>query len=791
MIAKKKKQGNLIKILCVLLGAVFAFTTSVVYAAFSWSRSHNSGYATGMYLPNQSYQIINDSLPNGIPFGDGAKEYEIALQYSYDYNFKFYVEYSLEWTGGLDSSNVILNFSNRDAWIVDNSRIYYRDTVQKGTGKLPIIVGVNFADCYDETYNNKSLKINITNVKIVKESETLDQSGTAGSAYAEYQARKASSYTGTDAFVVMYNQTDKGSYKPKAPEGKTAFRSGSVTNLEEGNSTATTSAIKKIFGNKNYVGVGAYIITGASTVKIKARAVGNWVADTGSTSPSDVHVVNNTIKYDFADNWTNETYPSDNTQVQEIRTYSYIIPAHTAVYVDILDSVEVVTRGYYSNADYSNFHIETIVNLNELGNITTRNGIGTATITTITDSSITATMPTSSYSVINTSKYDAALYQSTATGAETFKTQIRVVNNTANKLSVSASYAIKVYISNGNATAEYGTIYDFTDSTHWARDVFTSTTRVTIPTGGSKNSSQIIAPYSAMTICTSFQIANGLLADISTANSAYSGSDVWVELVPTITATTSTADDSQLVLETEISGTTAKLYAKNLSSNVLSGLSLSVSYSYYSNQLGMTEFSGNKQTTAPANWDRNYWKYYIKNGSTYVQNTNSAWSSTTTYYTFAGWQTATNPTTKTISDQINPGEKVLMGTMTVTSAQIYDFSNYTLTGTVESSVADVQFVNETTGVAYFINNSTTKSYYLRFNGTVTDSNGYFFTNAGYSYFAGLIRPGQIIPVSITATDTVISASTIEDTTGMLISSAELTTVGWPTAVLANYQALYK
>ena len=109
-------------------------------------------------------------------------------------------------------------------------------------------------------------------------------------------------------------------------------------------------------------------------------------------------------------------------------------------------------------------------------------------------------MPTSSYSVINTSKYDAALYQSTATGAETFKTQIRVVNNTANKLSVSASYAIKVYISNGNATAEYGKIYNFTDSTHWARDVFTSTTRVTIPTIGSGSRSMLTRTAGASTL---------------------------------------------------------------------------------------------------------------------------------------------------------------------------------------------------------------------------------------------------------------------------------------------------
>lgn len=791
MIAKKKNRSNLIKILCVLLGAVFAFTTSIVYGAFSWTRTHNSGYATGMYLPNQSYQIINDTLPNGIPFSDGVKEYEIALEYSYDYNFKFYVEYNLSWTNSsLDTSNVILNFSNRDAWIVDNNRIYYKDVVAKGTGTLPIIVGVDFVDCYNETYFGQALKINITDVKIVRENASLDTTGIAGTAWQEYQERKLSSYAGTDAYVVVYNQTDKGTYKPKAPVGKTAFRSGSVVEMTENEKTITqtTTTIKKIFGNKNYVGVGAYIITGASAVNIKARAVGYWQPDTGTTSSAgDVHIVSNTIKYNFAENWGDETYPAD-TEVQEVRTYAYSIPAHTAVYVDILDSVEVVSRGYYANADYSGFHISTTINLNEQGNITTTNGIGTTTITSI--SATTTEMPTNTFSVINSSKYDAGLYQATSDGSETYKTQVRVVNNTANKLSISASYSLKIYISNGNSTAAYGGIYSFEDTTYWARDIVTEGTSsyVTIPEAGVLNSGQYIAPYSAMTICTSFQINNGVNTWLKGVKSAYEGSDIWVELVPTITATTTTVDDSQLALETEVSSNTAKFYVKNLSTNVLSSISLSINYSSYNNQSGMTEFNSNGQSTAPTNWERNYWKYYVKDGTLYKQNTNSTWNSGTTYYVFAGWQTQSSPTNKTLSAQINPGEKVLVGSLTLNSSQIYDFSRYTLTGSVDATATDVQMINETTGNAYLINNSTTKSYYVRFAGSTTLD--YFFANGGYAYFKGLIRPGQVIPVTITATDTAISASVIEDTSGVLLTEAELSNAGWPTAVLANYKALY-
>lgn len=815
VIAKNKNKSNLIKIICVIIGAVFAFTTSIVYGAFSWKREHNSGYATGAFLPNQTYQIINDTLPNGILYSDGVKEYEVALQYSYDYAFNFYVEYELKWSNGLDASNVILNFSNRNAWIVDNSRIYYRDTVAAGTGKLPIIVGVDFVDNYNSNYYGAKLTIDIKKVEIAKTNESLDQTGIAGAAYAQYQARKLASYSTANAYAVVYNPTNKGSYQPKAPVGKTAFETKTSTS---GSTSVTTTS--KLFGNKNYVGLGAYVITGSSPINLVAKVIGSWVADTGKTTdPSSANINTNTIKYNYSSGWIGESYDVG-TIVQEIRTFQYTIPAHTAMYIDIIDSVEMITRGMLAAANYTDFHIETDLLLNSDTQLNFENGLATSTITTktLSGTSYSTNLPTQDYSVVNSSKYDAALYNVTTGGAQTYKTQIKVINNTASKMSVSASYTLKAYISNGNSTADYqpaagsttpkdGNPFEFDDESHWDRDEYSYTSSITV---GAHNASQVIAPYSAMTICTSFTVPNDMVAKLVAAKAAYSGKDVWIELVPTITTATSTAADTQLVLETVVSGTTAKLYAKNVSSNALTSLSLNLKYSRYSTQANMTSTT---LSTEPANWKKEYWKYYVSDSGSYKQvnevnnptsNSDGSTSIKTasmptfaagTYYTNSGWIGA-NAYTTTSSAIVNPGEKVLLGSLTITASQTYDFSDYTLTGSV-ATASDVNLVNETTGSAFIKNNSTTKSYYIRFSGSVAfassdvTQNNFFKKNeekssSSYWYLYGLIRPGQVIPINITALDSQISIEAVEDTTGSL--PTQIST--WPTTVVEKLKTMY-
>ena len=260
-------------------------------------------------------------------------------------------------------------------------------------------------------------------------------------------------------------------------------------------------------------------------------------------------------------------------------------------------------------------------------------------------------------------------------------------------------------------------------------------------------------------------------------NANYAGSDVWCVLEPTITATTSTAADSQLTLQTEVVNNKAQFYVKNISTSTISAYNLSVSYMWLNTQnadsYSKTALDGSTQSK-PANWERNYWRYYTLSNGKYTQNTTADWQATV-YYLFNGWQTET-ATTANNTITIAPGEKVYVTSKTLNSSQIYDFSNATLTGTAATTVSDVMLANETTGLTYLVNNSTTKSYYVRFNGSTTNTN--FFKNGSYSYLYGLIRPGQVIPIGTTASTSQLAFDVIEDKTGTLLSTAEFTANGW-------------
>ena len=813
----KNNKSNLIKIICVLIGAVFAFTTGFVYASFAgWKKSFDSGYATGAYLPNQSYQIINDTMPNGIPYNAGVNDQEVALQYSYAYNFEFYVEYALEWsnnnpitetttdptTGATttttlekDSSNVILNYSNRDAWIVDGSHMYYREIVSAGTGKIPMIVGVNFTDLYDETYYGESLTINITKVVIKPVNENYSTShplytdSTAGNAWLKYKTRTSL----TNAYVVCYNQTSIGSYKPTAPVGETAFMTYNTT---EG---STTTATRRLLGNRGYVGLGIYIITGRNAITLRAKVTGTWNPKTTDT----VNIVSNTIKYNYSDNWVNETYnPASQTtnEIDEIREYAYEIPAYTAVYIPVVDSVEMVTRGLNTEADYAGAEISTLLELNT-NQINTENGIGVKDNVASAGLSGKTALTTNETTVVNVSKYMPALFHTTDTNASrTYQTQITVINNTNKKLKVTANnFKLKLFISNGNSAAKYGQVYQFNDAVHWARAEVDSTA-LTV-----ENSTKIVSPYGAVTLCTEFEISSSVYNNLITTNSKYGNCDLWAVLVPTITAVETTEADDTLTLETEIvtsgSTKTAYFYAKNVSTNVLSNIKLSVQYSWFNTQA--TEAQSQVGTSEPANWGREYWRYYTKTGSTFNQVTTSnfknipTWNTASTYYLFAGWQTVTSSITFTLSTgvNVNPSEKVLIGSLALKNSQTYNFNNHTFsfttTNAINTTADDVQLINEASGLAYLINNSTTKSYYVRFNGTTSST--LFYSTAGYSYYKGLIRPGQVIPVPMTAVsdDIVIgSENFIEDTTGSLLSKTEIQSKGWASSFYDELTNLY-
>lgn len=144
-------------------------------------------------------------------------------------------------------------------------------------------------------------------------------------------------------------------------------------------------------------------------------------------------------------------------------------------------------------------------------------------------------------------------------------------------------------------------------------------------------------------------------------------------------------------------------------------------------------------------------------------------SDVTTYNSFAN---SGNTFTNT-SYVLAPGERVKVATFTVTSTKECNFSNICFSGTTvsgSSKAADnsVNFVNEGTSQAYIINNSTS-SYYVRFTGSLISTDSRFAVIGVYTYYIGLIRPGQILAIPMSDTESA-AMSVIEESDGIYTSS---------------------
>ena len=70
-----------------------------------------------------------------------------------------------------------------------------------------------------------------------------------------------------------------------------------------------------------------------------------------------------------------------------------------------------------------------------------------------------------------------------------------------------------------------------------------------------------------------------------------------------------------------------------------------------------------------------------------------------------------------------------------------------------ASFSNIEIINNGTSQAFIVNYSTSNSYYVRMKGVATGaniaSNIGDATNGYYSYYIGVVRPGQIIPISTT------------------------------------------
>ena len=124
---KAKTKLNRVLYLLAMLGVVFAFSIGSTYAAIAFSLNTGSNLlSTASYLAKQENVIINDTSTTPIAFGLGGRSSEVSIQYSYSYDFDIRIQYSLSWSNGKSTDNVILRFADRDSFIVDNNYIYYK-----------------------------------------------------------------------------------------------------------------------------------------------------------------------------------------------------------------------------------------------------------------------------------------------------------------------------------------------------------------------------------------------------------------------------------------------------------------------------------------------------------------------------------------------------------------------------------------------------------------------------------------------------------------------------------------
>ena len=768
-----KTRTNLTYSLLAILGVVFAFIIGVTYCASAFTLNVGSnGYSTSTFIAKQQYTIINDSEMSPIPFGTGAHNYEVAIQYSYSYDFDVRIKYSLSWTNNLDTHNVILNYANRDNFMVDNTYIYVRDTITAGSGKLTIFTGVDFTDSTDLAYIGEYLTINIDEVKIYKAQDTYTDSHAlvSGINMDNYPSARAwltykQGNNSSTAYVIAYNKLYT-NYGARHPINAGTYYRGSNT-------------YRWLGGNQYYAGVGIYIVTGSSPIKLTAKVSARWISSNGAQTGQ---IYENNIMLNYSSNWV-----KDSSQANEIfPTYYYnkVIPAHSAVYIEIVDNLEITTRG--SNSDRSVYANSQAViyslNLNNTDSTASfgNNGISTYNITT-SNSSLVSSVSTQysqeNYTVINTTDYVALIYNYNQTPAQqVYEVNISVTNNTANTLRISArSFSLGYYLGNGNNSTQVGAMFNPAQTTDWYREE-SSAQASYISVQASRDS--YLPPYSTTNISTYFTVTANFQSNV--IESGYGDYDCYIYVIPNITAVSESTNIAQSDIEfgMQENGTTGVFYLKNSTSSLLNVTSATV-------QLQKINYEFTPLQSFPTTWNNDYWQYYVydSDNDIYVRNTtvdqsagarnfyqltiNSEAVSLTYAVTYNGFTRAGN-TFSNSNLKLKPGEAIKFASIELSPTISNGYVRYALqymnsslpsvncTASANNSI-DIMF--EGSARAYIINDTTT-DYFVRFTGT-SDTSSNVVSDNGWNYYIGIIRAGQIAKVPMTNLSGKISVEYIE------------------------------
>lgn len=551
----KAKTRNLIIFLCAILSVVFAFICGPILATASLNiTAENNVSANLAYMSRQKYVVVNDTTTSPILFGEGARNTDVSIHYSYGYAIDVRIRYSLAWSNSASTQNVILNFADRDNYIVDDEYIYYVGTIS-GTGILRVFTGVNFVDSTDSTYARASLTITINEVVIKKSnSETYNSSHSmylnriAGNAWLN---KKNTTGISGDAYAIAYN------YRNAAVVDATLTGRG----ISYPTATAEDSASTKLYGNRYYAGVAVYIIAKNNT-QIRVTIKGSWVLKPETSGST---YINNTL-FNFSSGWSTPASPENDGSY--ISTYDYVIPAGTACFIPVCDSIEITSVMYTNGLDYSNSLLYTsLIDIN-----------GTSTFASTSSNIVAGTISTGSYgkstnysksdiTFINTSLYEQHKFDTTVGNADDFYTCVNVVNNTNSykKITITA-YKLGYVLSNGGTS--------LTDpSALWVRESKQST-NIAVRSAGETSAvtTFTLAPYSSVNIADRITAAAALKTELNTytgssANYSNSDYDVWlsVDCTYSVTAPNLNSDSESLNVEFSVSGGTLSASIKNLS----------------------------------------------------------------------------------------------------------------------------------------------------------------------------------------------------------------------------------
>jgi len=830
---KAKTTIKLIPLLSAIISVVFAFIMGSAYSfpimGLEYGTAHKS---TENYLANQQYVLINNLKDSPILYEPGCYATDVTLQYAIDYEFDLRIRYSLDWLGDdlldeeLPTDNVELIFANRDNVIVDENYIYYINydkTTNKpsglpaGTKEISLIAGVEIVASSNEDYKDKALTLTIleTDIKMRKtvskyddnhilysdmEYERQVQTQTGIETITDYResakawlAHKQSS-TMEDAYIMVYNSRYKTEVGVPSPGHNSAYSK----TLAEDNTTITATWNG---GNRAYAGVGLYVITGSNPLILTAKVSGTW-RKVGSSS---IQQYDNNIRFNYSNGWVGNTY--DNRKLFEIKDYNYIIPANTACYVKIVDSVEITTAGDYSVADLNEYKLvvnEIEINEDEESTFKYDGLVQDSKITSKTIKCPDVDDSKDNYksenvTIINTSEYSNKLFEFIHNNQSTqyySGDKLILINNTAEKKKVTLTYGINFHISNGatdlyyeeetETTTEKLKATKFTDTAYFRDDKEILTVNeeenkniaYTLP-GTNGKEEYIIAPYSSVTIRdASYSVDKNFQTYITTE---YGGFDAWLDLNVTLAEENSDSTSSDMLLEMSFTEGVGTISAKNISNEIIK--SFSVDINLKANRLMLAETSSSNPN-APNDWQATFWKYYSLNPSNKpVQNQSKDWQIShfySSYYSDINLTLSEVGTTNTYngvyssikSVELKPNESVDLLTFTinenVTEKEVK--RNLILTSTVVVTESDLltetitengeeklkypaYFVTKGVENSYIVNNSGVACY-IRF--TESEASNTILENiiqdGDYFYYKSIVSPGQILKTTSTISD---------------------------------------